>query len=175
MSSESDKTSRGEATGPAGSQPSSSRRAATVSTTESDVTVTPPQGTTSVRRVRVELGRPHLIYELDDRKRKKKKIKYTRGLKQVQKLERGLSTASQRASRAMEKGLKTYRKRRNKSARKKRDGALRDALQNWSIGLGRALRVGSDAPYDVTRELNTSRFTRRLRDTVLLFTPNLFR
>jgi hypothetical protein len=118
---------------------------------------------------------PGLVYTIDYKKGKRKKRRYSSGLKEVQKAELGLVKASQRLSRAAERGLRTYRKRRDKSARKRKDGAIRDALENWSRGLGRAMRVGSDAPYDFAREVNTGKFSRQLRDTIQLITPPLFR
>jgi hypothetical protein len=116
-----------------------------------------------------------LVYNVNYKKGKRKKRKYSSGLKEVQKAELGFVKASQRLSRAAERGLRTYRKRRDKSARRKKDGAIRDALENWSRGLGRALRVGSNAPYDFAKEVNTRRFSRQLRDTIRFITPPLFR
>jgi hypothetical protein len=118
---------------------------------------------------------PGLVYNIDYKKGKRKKRRYSSGLKEVQKAELGLVKASQRLSRAAERGLRTYRKRRDKSARKRKDGAIRDALENWSRGLGRALRVGSRAPSDFAKEVNTGKFSRQLRDTIRLITPPLFR
>src|SRR6185503_12250938 len=73
---------------------------------------------------------------------KKKKRKYTRGTKDIQRLERGVTKASRRLSRAVASGFATYEKKRNKSSRKKRDGAIRDAIENWTRAYGRATRKG---------------------------------
>ena len=105
----------------------------------------------------------------------KKKRKYTRGTKDVQRLERGVTKASRRLSRAVASGFATYEKKRNKSSRKKRDGAIRDAIENWTRAYGRAIRKGSDAPYDVAKALNTKRLSRPIRDAIRLVTPPLFR
>ena len=107
--------------------------------------------------------------------KKKNKRKYTRGLKDVQRLERGVTKASRRLSRAVASGLATYEKRRDKSSRKKRDGAIKDAIENWTRAYGRAVRKGSDAPYDVARRLNTKRLSRPIRDAIRLVTPPVFR
>src|SRR6185503_483168 len=72
----------------------------------------------------------------------KKKRKYTRGTKDIQRLERGVTKASRRLSRAVASGFATYEKKRNKSSRKKRDGAIRDAIENWTRAYGRATRKG---------------------------------
>ena len=108
-------------------------------------------------------------------KKKRKKRRYSRGLKDVQNLERGLTRASKRISRALDRGLSRYIRLRDRSSRRKRDGAIRDVLKNASRALGRGLRAGSNAPYDLIRDINTKRFSRRLRDTVRYLTPPLFR
>ena len=107
--------------------------------------------------------------------KKKKKRKYSRGLKDVGRLERGAAKAARRMSRALDRGLLEYRRRSNRSARKRRDGAIRDGLENWSRALGKALRASSRAPYDLVRPITTKRFTRRWRDTLRWMAPPLFR
>jgi hypothetical protein len=155
---------RGETTGPAGSRPAGDAGAASVEA---------GAGGPSARAQAPQLVfvRPQ-VYEV---RRKGKKKKYSRGLKGAQRFEDGLTTAAKRLSRAVERGLRVYRKRRNKSARKRKDGAIRDGLDNASIGLGRALRVASDAPYDFTRKVNSKRFSRDLRNTLRFFTLPFFR
>jgi len=105
----------------------------------------------------------------------KKKRRTSRGLRDVQNLERGVTRSGETVARAVMRGLKRYDRLRDKSSRRKRDGAIRDALDNWSRAVGRTLRVGSDAPYDFTKEINTKRFSRQLRDTVRMFTLPIFR
>ncbi|MEW6736395.1 MAG: hypothetical protein AB1489_34200 [Acidobacteriota bacterium] len=95
--------------------------------------------------------------------KKAKKKRYSKGLKDLQKFEDGLSKSARRISRALASGLTTYRKRRNKSASKRRDGAIRDGLVNWSKGLGKTLRKASDAPYDIAKSVNSKKITRELR------------
>lgn len=163
---------RGETTGEAGSRVDSSANPPAV-----EATPTAPSAASSPQSAMGPHATliPGLVYTVNYKKGKRKKRRYSSGLKEVQKAELGLVKASQRLSRAAERGLRTYRKRRDKSARKRKDGAIRDALENWSRGLGRAMRVGSDAPYDFAKEVNTGRFSRQLRDTLRLITPPLFR
>jgi hypothetical protein len=157
---------RGETTGPAGSQ--SAGDAGTASVEGGG-----PSGDATARTQPSQLVfvTPQ-VYEV---RRGRKKKKYSRGLKDVQRFEDGLTTAAKRVGRAVERGLRTYRKRRNKSARKRKDGAIRDGLDNVSIGLGRTLRVASDAPYDFTKKVNSKRFSRQLRNTLRFFTLPFFR
>ena len=170
---------RGETTGPAGTGADRSDAGAAVESTdrrEAGRARTTSGATASSDRpgaVQIILTAP-VVYDFRSKKGRRKK-KYSRGLKDVQRLEDGLSQASQRLGRAIERGLRTYRRRRNKSARRKKDGPIRDGLENVSIGFGRALRVASDAPYDVARKVNSKRFSRNLRNTVRFFTLPLFR
>lgn len=103
--------------------------------------------------------------------RRKKKRKYSRGLKNVQIMERGLSKASYRVARAVTSGLSTYRKRRNKSARKRRDGAILDFVPNVAQGMGKTLRRASLVPYDLTKTFYTKRARRRVRAAIRLLQP----
>jgi hypothetical protein len=164
---------RGETTGEAGSKVDATANPPAVE-------ATPPAHASPSKSQQSAIGPvatlvPGLVYNVNYKKGKRKKRRYSSGLKEVQKAELGFVKAAQRLSRAGERGLRTYRKRRDKSARKRKDGAIRDALENWSSGLGRALRVGSDAPSDFAREVNTGKFSRQLRDTIRLITPPLFR
>lgn len=162
---------RGETTGPAGARADSTADAPSVETSSNQ---TPPR-TQSFSGPLFPADVP-VIYVMDYKKgKRKKKIKYSSGLKDVQRFERGLSKASHRLSRSLDRGFSIYRKRRDKSARKKKDGAIRDALENLSKGLGKTVRVSSNAPYDVARQVNTKSFSRQLRNTLRLFTPPLFR
>ena len=160
---------RGETTGPAGSQSAGDARSATVEAKGSGGGGSSATDTQVLQQL--VFVRPQ-VFEV---RRKRGKKKYSRGLKDVQRFEDGLTTAAKRLSRAVEKGLRVYRKRRNKSARKRKDGAIRDGLDNLSIGLGRTLRVASDAPYDFTRKVNSKRFSRDLRNTLRFFTLPFFR
>jgi hypothetical protein len=93
--------------------------------------------------------------------KKKKKRKYSRGLKDVQVAGRRAGKISSRMVRAVSKGMNAYRKASDKSARKKRDGAIRDFGLNAAKGLSRTLRSSSDLPFDMAKALDT-RGSRRL-------------
>jgi hypothetical protein len=74
----------------------------------------------------------------------------------------GTTRASQRVARAVELGLQSWVKRRKKSAKKRRDGALRDALQNAGFAAGRTFREASWASSDFFGALGRRRDPRRL-------------
>ncbi len=88
--------------------------------------------------------------------KKKKKYKYSRGLKDLQRSSRGVAKVSSRLARSVVKGMDAYRKASDKSARKKRDGAIRDIAK----GLSKSLRASSRVPYDLARVMD-QRGTRR--------------
>jgi hypothetical protein len=96
--------------------------------------------------------------------KKKKKRKYSRGLKDLQISERRTADVSSRMMRSLSEGFDAYRKASDKSARKKRDGALLDMNRNLAKGLKRSLRVSSRLPVDLARVVETPgsrRFARR--------------
>lgn len=112
-----------------------------------------------------------VLYKAKCKKRRKKK-KYTAGLKDLQRVAHGFTDSSERLSRALTRGIVRYRRVQNKSARKKRDGGITDFFDNWSKGASTGLRVASRAPYDFARRVNTKPYTRFVRSTVgLTFSP----
>ena len=94
---------------------------------------------------------------------RKKKPKYSKGLKEVQQLGRKMNKASARVTRAVAKGMATYRKRSEKSALKKRDGALRDLGVNLAAAMGKTMRVLSDVPADLAKAMNGPRARKRVK------------
>ena len=127
-----------------------------------------PQQTQQPQQVQYYLTEPLVVY--DYRKKKKKGKKYSKGLKTIQRTEDGLTLAGRRLGDALESGFKSYRKRRNKSARRRKDGPLRDIVRNTAGGVSQFFSVGSDIPYDVARKVNNRRFGKQVRDTVRFFT-----
>jgi hypothetical protein len=108
-------------------------------------------------------------------KKKKKKRKYSRGLKELQNGERDVAKASRRLARAVAEGFTTYYRRDRKSSRKKRDGAIRDAVKNWAKGLGKAAKKGSDVPFDLAKALDTKTVRRNVRSAIRFLAPPFVR
>lgn len=104
--------------------------------------------------------------------RKKKRRKYSAGLKDAQVMERHLTRASQRMVRALDAGLTDYRKARKKSARKKQDGALVDFVPNTARAMSRSLRLAAPVPLDLARAASTPT-ARRLVRRQIRFTSKL--
>jgi DNA-binding transcriptional regulator GbsR (MarR family) len=95
--------------------------------------------------------------------KKKKKRKYSKGLKDLQVSARRTSAISSDLTRAVAKGVRAYRKASSKSAEKKRDGALRDMGRNIAKGISKSLRKSSDVPYDLAKALETRGLRRSRR------------
>jgi hypothetical protein len=91
----------------------------------------------------------------------KKKRKYSRGLKELQQNGRSLAKVSDDLARSVSKGIQTYRKANDKSARKKRDGSVRDFGLNLARGLSKSLRASSSVPEDLARAMMVRGSSRR--------------
>lgn len=125
-------------------------------------------GTSANPTVSVVYGRP-IIRKVKNKKRKKKR--YSRSLKPIQKQMDGMSRVTNRVASAVSRGLGKYRSRANKSARKKRDGMLRDVLKNSARGVGTSLRVASKLPRDTVRVVSGKTIRRSIRFASRVFRP----
>jgi len=104
-------------------------------------------------------------------KGKKKKRRYSAGLGTIQHLERGVARSLETVSKGVARVFSEYSERSDKSARKKRDGALRDGIENWTKALSKGMRVAGDAPYDFVKQVSRGRGSKQVRKTVRLLTP----
>lgn len=106
---------------------------------------------------------------------KKKKRKYSRGMRSGQEIERGLSRAASALGDAVSSTFGTYKKRSKKSAVKKRDGAVKDAIKNWTKAASKGLKEATDAPYQMVKAVNSNKASRQIRDAAKMFSPPMFR
>jgi hypothetical protein len=97
------------------------------------------------------------------KKKKKNKRRYSKGLEEVQRMEPHLTRSTHRLAKAFDKGISTYRKGSIKSARKKKDGAMRDLLPNSARAMSQAFKEVTPIPYDIARAMNTKPSRRRLK------------
>ncbi|MCC7383292.1 MAG: hypothetical protein IT384_15760 [Deltaproteobacteria bacterium] len=82
---------------------------------------------------------------------KKKRKKYSKGLKSAQRFEEGMTKAQRRLAKAVYEGLSTWNRTTDRSARKKKDGALRDVMKNSAKATEKAIRVAARAPRDFVK------------------------
>ena len=114
----------------------------------------------------IEIQQPPERYKpivLTLKKKKRRKRRYSKGLEEIQEMERHLTRSTQRMVRATEKGISSYRKLSLKSAKKKKDGAIRDFIPNSGIAMSHSLREASSLPYDIAQAIDTPQNRKRLR------------
>lgn len=116
----------------------------------------------TVRTLEPEEDGP-IVLDLKKKKKKKSKRRYSKGLEEVQEVERHLTRSMHRLARATEQGMADYRKRRAKSAEEKKDGAIKDFIPNSGAALSRTLKEISPLPDDLAKAMDTKRNRRRLR------------
>jgi hypothetical protein len=97
------------------------------------------------------------------KKKKRKKRRYSKGLEEIQRMEPHLTRSTHRMAKAVEKGISSYRKQNMKSARKKKDGTVKDLLPNSAKAMSQAFKEVTPVPYDIARAMNTKPSRRRLK------------
>jgi hypothetical protein len=106
------------------------------------------------------LGQRPVYFKVSKKGKKGGKRKYSRGLKEPERQEVSATRAANRLADAVADGLSKYRKRRDRSADKKRDGAIKDVVRNAGRGLEEAIRTAAKAPTDLTRRAKLRRLRR---------------
>jgi hypothetical protein len=82
------------------------------------------------------------------------KKRYTKGTRKfLQKGEVVFSRSAHRFASALEEGLDTWRKKRNESALKKKDGALKDVVKNSGKAFTKFSKLIAEIPEDLTKGL----------------------
>jgi hypothetical protein len=105
----------------------------------------------------------------------KEKRKYSRRMRGGQELERGVSRAASSLGDAVAATFKSYKDRSRTSSFKKRDGAVKDALKNWTKAYSKGMKKASDAPYQLVKAVNSNKASKQIRDAVKMVSPPMFR
>lgn len=87
----------------------------------------------------------------------------SRNTRRLEDIERRFSKSVHRVTRAVDRGMETYIERRDRSASRRRDGALVDFYENVARGVSVAASEASPAIVDVARAFNTRRSRRQIR------------
>ena len=95
--------------------------------------------------------------------RRKAKRGSSRTSRRLEDIERRVSKALRRLTKAVNRGMSEYQDQRDKSASRRRDGALVDFYDNVSRGVSRAISQSSPVIVDVSKAFNTKRNRRRIR------------
>jgi hypothetical protein len=109
------------------------------------------------------LERP-IVVRLRKGRKKRGRKRYSRGFKDLQRWTYGGSRALYRLGNSLAAGFDSFSKRSSRSARRRRDGLLRDSLKNGARGFDRAAREAGRAPYEIARRISTRRYWRAGRD-----------
>lgn len=118
---------------------------------------------------REEAVKPIVLKLKQNKKKSKKKntgdekVKYTRGLKDIQEFEGDLVVITRKATKALSKGVEVYDREREQSARQKKDGALEDYIHNTAKASSSALREAADIPVDIAEAISPVRYRKRAR------------
>ncbi len=91
------------------------------------------------------------------------KVKYSKGLEDIQRLEGDVVHIAQKATKALSKGIDTYERERDQSSKDKTDGALEDYFQNSAKAASIYLKEASDIPVDLVESVNKTSYRKRLR------------
>ncbi|HVV81889.1 MAG TPA: hypothetical protein VHE35_02375 [Kofleriaceae bacterium] len=89
--------------------------------------------------------------------------KYSKRLGRVQKVERSVSKAVHRLVRAADAGVGKWRDATDKSSRKRKDGAVKDALENFAKATSRSIRQVSRTPEDIVRIVRKAKVGKLVR------------
>ncbi len=91
---------------------------------------------------------------------RRKKRGSSKSLRRIEDIENRASRSLRRVSKAVDRGVETYRIKRKKSNRKYRDGAVVDSYENAAVGIAEAVSDSSPVLSDFAKAVNT-RFRRK--------------
>ena len=92
-----------------------------------------------------------------------KKRGSSRASRRLEDVESRASKSVHRVTKAVNRGVKTYLDKRDKSERKRRDGALVDFYENASVGAAEAIANSSPVLTDIAKAWNTRKLRKRIR------------
>jgi hypothetical protein len=99
---------------------------------------------------------------IDMRGKSGKKRRYSRDARDLQRAARPLNRGLERFTSAVAESATQWRKDWDRSAEKKRDGALKDAPENAARAIARVVRGTSWVPVDAAKALRQTRLYRQL-------------
>jgi hypothetical protein len=105
------------------------------------------------------------VIVVEDAKKGKRRAKRgsSKTARRLEDIERRVSKSVRRVTRAVNRGMSTYIDKRDKSARRRRDGALVDFYVNASRGISDAVADASPALVDLSKAFNRRRYRKRIR------------
>jgi len=110
-----------------------------------------------------------IVLEYKKRKKKKrtledeKEIRYSKDLKDVQKLEGNILRITKRSTHALSKGIDTYERERDNSAKEKKDGAVEDFVDNSAKAANTYMKEVSEIPMDIAETFGEKSYRKQTR------------
>jgi hypothetical protein len=114
-------------------------------------------------QTRIVMQSPVTVELVDSGKKKNRKRTSSRGTRRLTDIDRRVSKALRRITRAADHGIDTYIDHRDKSEEKRRDGVVVDFAENVSYGMSQAISEASPVLHDVTEAFNTRRVRKQIR------------
>lgn len=105
------------------------------------------------------------VYVVEPRRRKKKRGSSKKS-RRLEDIENRVSKSLRRVTKAVDRGVRTYRDKRDKSERRRRDGALVDSYENAAVGVSEAIADSSPVLTDIAKAINTRRRRKEIRRLV---------
>jgi hypothetical protein len=106
---------------------------------------------------------PSHIYLSIGSGKKKKKRGSSKSSRRIEDIENRANKAVHRVTKAVNRGVKTYQDQRDRSERRRRDGAIVDWYENASIGIAEAVANSSPILTDFARACNTRARRKQIR------------
>jgi len=99
----------------------------------------------------------------------KKKGTSSRGSRRMNEIDKRVSKAVRRVTRALDGGVDAYIEHRDKSKATRKDGVIVDFVENVSYGVSRAISEASPLVHDVAEAINTRRMRSQIRRAARTF------
>jgi hypothetical protein len=112
---------------------------------------------------------PNTVRVVVERETHRKKGTSSRGSRRLNDIEKRVSKAVRRVTRAMDRGVDTYIEHRDKSKESRKDGVIVDFVENVSYGVSRAVSEASPLVHDVAEAINTRRLRSQIRSAARTF------
>jgi len=112
---------------------------------------------------------PTTVRVVVERQTHRKKGTSSRGSRRLKEIDRRVSKAVRRVTRALDSGIDTYIERRDKSKEARKDGVVVDYFENVSYGVSRAMSKASPLVHDVAEAINTRRLRSLIRGAARTF------
>ncbi len=100
---------------------------------------------------------------------RRKKKGSSRSSRRLVDIENRATKSLRRVTKAVNRGVQTYRSKRKKSQRNRRDGALVDSYENAAVGIAEAVANSSPVLTDFAKAINTRKRRKSIRRLVRSF------